>query len=218
MKPDKIIRSYRQSIGLQITRQGELVVHAPHLIPQFFIERFLDDKKDWIEKGLSQVQKHPHTSKRKYEEGEGFLYLGKTYKLHFGNFTKINIKETLNFPQVLQFRIKKELDDWYIRQAKEVITSRVEFYSKQIGTTYKSIRFSETTSKWGTCFADNSLQFRWKLIMSPLMVLDYVVIHELAHTIEHNHSHDFWNIVKRFTPAYRQHRDWLNKNAHLLVI
>lgn len=218
MKADKIIRSHRQSIGLQITPSGELVVHAPHLIPKFFIERFLDDKKEWIEKGMAQVQKHPRTSKRKYEEGEEFLYLGKSYQLHFGNFKDIHIKDNLNFPKVLEFRIKKELEGWYIRKAKEIITARVEHYAKEIGTSYKNLRFSETTSKWGTCFADNSLQFRWKLIMAPQMVLDYVVIHELAHTIEHNHSRDFWNIVRRFTPAYRQHRDWLNKNAHLLVI
>ncbi len=218
MKADKIVRSHRSSIGIRITQDGKIVVSAPHLMPNFFIERFLDEKKDWITKSLSKVQAHPKVTSRKYGEGEEFLYLGKPYKLRLGNFKEIAITHELQFPVGLQFRAQKELTNWYVRQAREKISQRVAYHSAQMQTSYKSIFFSDTSSKWGTCTPDNRLQFNWRLIMAPLMVLDYVVIHELAHTTEKNHSRDFWNIVRRYTPAYRQHREWLNKNATLLVV
>ncbi len=218
MQADKIVRSRRQSIGVTISPQGEIIVHAPPLIPKFFIERFLDEKKDWIIRALEKVQKHPKASKKDYQEGDKFLFLGKEYPLHFSTVSKITITDKICVPLGLQFRIKKELTNWYVASAKEKIMQRLDFYTKQMGTSYKSVMFSDTSSKWGSCKYDNSLQFRWKLIMTPLMVLDYVVIHELAHTIEHNHSDAFWRIVRRFTPAYKQHKKWLEEHAGLLVV
>lgn len=90
--------------------------------------------------------------------------------------------------------------------------------SKKMNTKYKSIRFSDTFSKWGTCFPDNSLQSNWRLIMTPITVINYVVVHELAHTTEKNHGSRFWNKVSLYTPAYKQHRKWLDKNKHLLSV
>lgn len=219
MKADKIIRSHRSSIGIRITSDGEIVVTAPHVMPYFFIEKFLEERKDWINKTLAKVHAIPKVTKKKYQEGETFLYLGKTYKLHIDNFKAISLSNDLiQFPKVLLFRAQKELINWYVHQAKEKITQRVIYHAGKMEASYKSIFFSDTSSKWGTCTYDNRLQFNWRLIMTPLMVLDYVVIHELAHTTEKNHSHTFWNIVQQYTPAYRQHRNWLNQHAKLLVI
>jgi len=143
------------------------------------------------------------------------------YKLKVGNYKNIHIDpptDGLNFPNFLIFRAKKELDSWYIKQAKEIITKRVEHYSKIMQTSYKNISFSDTKSKWGSCGPDNALQFNWRLIMAPPLVTDYVIVHELAHTIEKNHSRDFWKKVELYKPAYRQYRKWLETNSHRLVI
>jgi predicted metal-dependent hydrolase len=88
----------------------------------------------------------------------------------------------------------------------------------KMNATHSGLMFSDTKSKWGTCMHDNRLQFNWRLVMAPRMVLDYVVIHELAHTKEKNHGRNFWAKVRAFTPAYRQHRKWLTDNAHLLTV
>lgn len=214
----KIIRSHRSSITLQITRDGELIVKAPIFMPNFVIQKFIDSKNDWIEKTFEKIKVHK-PNKKEYREGESFLYLGKKYKLVFHQSINIVAKdEKLLFPKALQFRIKKELENWYLKNAKEIISKRVELKAREMRASYKSIMFSDTISKWGTCTHDNRLQFNWRLVMVPLMVLDYVVIHELSHTTEKNHGRDFWNKVSVYTPAYKQHRKWLNENQRLLVL
>ncbi len=214
----KIIRSHRSSISLHITPQGELVVQAPKLIPYFIIKQFIESKETWILKSLEKIKKHTAKTK-KFIEGETFMFLGNSYTLKHDKGIEILFKEsTVYFPKVMLFRAKKELENWYIKQAKEKITQRVAYHALQMKAEYKSILFSDTSSKWGTCFADNSLQFNWRLIMAPLLVIDYVVIHELAHTKQHNHSQKFWGIVASFTPAYKQHRKWLSEYGHTLTL
>lgn len=214
----QIIRSRRSSITIQITPQGELVVKAPKFMPQFVIDKFLHEKSDWIEKTLAKVSTR-QTKQKTYHEGEEFLFLGITHTLKFVDRIEVSAKNgKLLFPKALVFRIKKELENWYKNKAKEIITRRVSYHAKQMGKEYTSVMFSQTSSKWGTCTHENKLQFNWKLVMAPLIVLDYVVIHELAHTIYKHHQNSFWKEVARFTPAYKQHRKWLNDHAHLLTI
>ncbi len=213
-----IIRSNRASIAIHITREGELVVKAPRFAPNFLIHNFLKEKEAWIERTLGKVTTRLPQVKQ-YKEGEEFWYLGQPRVLTFYNGIEIIVKGTqLLFPKALQFRIQKELSNWLVRQAKETIMLRLEMKAQEMYASFGEVRFSDTSSKWGTCFPDNSLQFNWRLIMAPLMVLDYVIIHELAHTTEKNHSDAFWRKVRQYTPAYRQHRKWLNDNAYLLTV
>lgn len=212
-----IIRSVRRSISLHITPQGRLIVKAPIFVPERLIKSFIKEKEDWILKSLARIGK-TKTNKKSYHEGEEFMYLGDKYQLHFGDFEEISVTNALNFPNFLVFRIKKELTNWYMKQAKEIITKQVDFMCKKINTKYKDIRFSDTSSKWGSCSPDNSLQFNWRLVMTPLTVINYVVVHELVHTIEKNHRQKFWSKVDLYTPAYKQHRKWLNNNKHLLEL
>jgi len=116
----------------------------------------------------------------------------------------------------LLFRGKTELTNWYIQEAKRRITERVDFFSQRMNTTYRRISFSDTSSKWGSCFPDNALQFNWRLVMAPIIVIDYVVVHELAHTTEKNHGPKFWRIVASQKPAYKQHIQWLKENSNKL--
>lgn len=213
----KIVRSLRKTMSLQISPKGELLVKAPIFIPEKFIHRFISEKESWIIETLQKLTARK-VQQKKYQEGEEFLYLGNVYKLNIGSFKEIAINGSLNFPSVLVFRIQKELTNWYIKQAEKELTAQAKHYSEQMVTTYRSIRFSDTISKWGSCGPDNSLQFNWRLIMAPLSVINYVVIHELAHTTEKNHGSRFWSIVRLYTPAYKQHRKWLDKNKHLLTI
>lgn len=210
-----IKKSARNSISLHITVTGDLIVQAPLFMPDFFIQNFLKSKQEWIEKGFAKVKFRKGVAKG-YKEGEEFLYLGKKYKLVFTSDTQISVTNALNVPKAVAFRVEKELTNWYIKQAREKITQRVIYHAKQMHATYNNLLFSDTKSKWGTCTHENNLQFSWRLIMAPLMVLDYVVIHELAHTTEKNHSSSFWSIVRKYTPAYKQHRKWLEANGAML--
>lgn len=213
-----ILRSRRNSLTIQITPSGEVIVKAPYLMPKFLINQFLTAKEEWIQKMLAKVSQKKIPEKN-YTEGKSFFYLGKEYVLTLSNEITITIQDnTLFFPKALLFRMQKELSNWYTNQAKTIITKRVVYHAEKMGVTYAGLLFSDTKSKWGTCFPNNSLQFNWRLVMAPIMVIDYVVIHELSHVTHKNHSHAFWRNVSRFTPAYKQHRKWLNDHGHLLEI
>lgn len=214
----KIVRSRRSNLTLHINLQGEIIVKAPLLLPTFMIKKFVKEKEDWIEKTLAKVAKRKPDEK-KYQEGEVFLFLGKPYTFTTDNTTTITVTtDKLLFPKAALFRAQKELTGWYMREAKEIIGKRLVYHAEKMHAQYKGVMYSDTKSKWGTCFADNFLQFNWRLVMTPLMVLDYVVIHELVHTTEKNHGDAFWRKVRLYTPAYKQHRKWLDENAHLLTI
>lgn len=211
-----IVRSNRSFVTIQITQKGEIVVKAPRFMPMFLIKQFIKSKQNWIEKHLGKME-GKRSIPKKYVDGEEFLYLGNMYKLHAGDYKEIHVADgILRFPQFLTFRAEKELHEWYIRKAKNRIPERLEYHAEQMDTHYAGVFFSDTISKWGTCWPDNSLQFNWRLIMAPIVVLDYVVIHELAHTMEKNHSREFWKIVGKYTPAYKTHRKWLHNHVHLL--
>lgn len=217
MKPT-IHRSHRSSLALHITPDGEVIVKVPFFMPNFLINQFLAEKEEWIQKSLTKItqRKRPHKT---YKEGESFFYLGKEYILRFTDAIHIVFQDdTVLFPKALLFRAQKELTAWYTTQAKKLITERVAYHAEKMHVKHNGLLFSDTKSKWGTCFHDNSLQFNWRLIMTPIMVIDYVIIHELSHITHKNHSDAFWRRVRQFTPAYRQHRKWLNDHAHLLEI
>lgn len=215
----KITRSTRASLSIKILQNGSISVKAPYLIPKKFIEEFIKSKSEWIEKQQSSLKKHSKQPK-KFENGEKFTYLGKNYFLEIGSsYSQIQLKDgKLLFPLALAKRGKEVMEKWYIRQAKQLIKTLVDEYAAKMGTTYNAITFSDTRSQWGRCTHDNRLQFNWRLIMAPLLVVRYVVIHELAHTKEKNHSGRFWAIVRSQNPSYKLQIKWLKENGHGLRI
>jgi predicted metal-dependent hydrolase len=213
-----ILRSNRSSLAIQIKPDGSVIVKAPHLVPKFLINRFVSEHSDWIQKQLDTHRFVAHKSKQ-YTHGEEFLYLGKPYVLDIGAYTSISVSETkLCFPRALQFRTQKELLNWYQKEARLLITKQVALHSEVMGVSYGSITFSDTKSKWGSCSHDNNLQFNWRLVMAPFLVLNYVVIHELTHIHHKNHSQAFWMAVAKHNPSYRQQRLWLKKYGDTLVL
>lgn len=212
-----IVRSPRKTVSLHILPNGSLEVRAPRLLPEFFIKRFVEQHADWIDKNMKVVTMHKLVTKKTYKSGDELFYLGQKYVLDIGSYTEIHVVDRrLCFPRVSEFRIQKELTEWYQKQAKQIITGRVKANAELMNVSYKELYFSDTKSKWGSCSPDNRLQFNWRLIMAPLLVLNYVVIHELAHTVVKNHSARFWKKVEEYNPSYKQQRLWLKKNGGML--
>lgn len=214
--PYTITRSNRHSISLQIDHEGKLIVKAPYLVPSFVVNQFVNTKSVWIEKQMKLVTRYHRNKSDEIAVGDEYPFLGETYTLKTGAYKQIHLTKTLNIPTFLMFRAKKELTAWYITQAKTIISESVIRNAKIMKTTFKDISYSDTTSKWGSCSHDNALQFNWRLVMAPLNVIEYVVIHELAHTKEKSHGAKFWNMVAQYKPAYKQYIKWLKNNSHKL--
>lgn len=220
MKPDRIIHSKRKSFAIVIERDGTLVVRAPLHASTRQIETLLDQKQDWILEKQAAVRAHPAKTKTQaFKEGESFLYLGNEYPLKIVE----RQRQALELNGCFSLR-RDRLEDarevfaaWYRAEARRVISARLESYAGQYGFKYKSMRISSARTRWGSCGRD-TLNFSWRLVMAPLEALDYVVVHELCHLRQHNHSPAFWQEVERIQPDYKQRSAWLKQNGYRLTL
>lgn len=103
------------------------------------------------------------------------------------------------------------------KEAKKRIPERIAYYAKLMGVSYGRIAVREQKTRWGSCSASGNLNFNWKLILMPPEILDYVVVHELAHRKELNHSKDFWSVVEQILPDYKERRRWLKTEGALFI-
>jgi predicted metal-dependent hydrolase len=227
----KIIRSRRRvnTTSISVSENG-IVVHAPFWVPKFVIDRFVSEKEEWINNQLTRVEKKS-AGKKQYVEGETHLFFGKELKLTINekdlpSRTKVElltdtILVTLWSSHQGEKRtkeIKEALTSWYLEQGIGLITEKVNYFSKQLSVDYREIKIKKVSTIWGSCSPTNNLSFNRKLIMAPHEIVDYVVIHEVCHMIQRNHSSHFWALVCKFDPMFRQHRRWLKTNSHLLSL
>jgi hypothetical protein len=113
---------------------------------------------------------------------------------------------------------KKQLTFWYQQQATDYITNRTHELVKATKLKPKSVTVKTYKARWGSCTIKGDIQFNWKLMMTPAAVIDYVIIHELCHLEQHNHSAKFWQLVEQFEPNYKTHRLWLKNNGQQLGV
>lgn len=214
IKIDKIIRSKRKTIALVVSVDATLVVRAPMMATLEYIENLVFKKRFWINEKKKQVLKNGGPAKNKeFVNGEGFLYLGETYKLKIENCEAVELSDYLYFPQKYLNNAPVKMIQWYKQKALEKITERAKWHSQIAGWKFKSISITNAEKRWGSCGPSGSINFSWKLIMAPLNVIDYVVVHELAHVTEKNHSARFWNKVKTVLPDYKSRQRWLKDNV-----
>ncbi|MBO5095030.1 MAG: M48 family metallopeptidase [Lachnospiraceae bacterium] len=113
---------------------------------------------------------------------------------------------------------RSALEARYRKAAREYITARVAYYEPIIGVTHTRLSIRDQKTRWGSCSSRGGLNFNWRLMLAPPRVLDYVVVHELCHRKEMNHSKAFWHAVETVLPDYRELRKWLRENGNTLVL
>lgn len=221
VKIDKIIRSKRKTIALQLTDEATLIVRAPFEVSEETINKVVFKHQKWIEKKKNEVlSRDPKFAEKEFVNGEGFLYLGKSYKLYIVNKQDIPLKFDNGFFLLRDYQpmARQLFIEWYKERAYEKISERVQWYARKRGFTYNKVSITDANIRWGSCSPKGNLNFSWRLIMAPLSLIDYVVVHELAHLEQKNHSKAFWNIVKMLLPDYEKSKDWLKNNGYLLKI
>lgn len=174
----KVIKSARRTIALEITPDCEVILRAPYMTTRSEIERFIDSKRDWINKTIRRIE-----YRRQQESQYG----------------------------------RRELTDAEIRQladrALEVIPPKVAYYADIIGVSYGRITIRNQKTRWGSCSGKHNLNFNCLLMRAPEEMLDYVIVHELCHIIEMNHSKAFWAQVEAVIPDYKKRRKWLKEHG-----
>lgn len=215
--PYTVIRSNRKSIALVIDSEAKLVVRAPQNVKDNDIVVYVEKKRRWIAEKQRQVdifgEKH---SPVVVENGESLLYLGNTYTILKDATPEIQISST--YFLIPEDYGKSDVIAWLKKEAEKVFSERTSRYASLMGVSFASIKLSEAKARWGSCSAKNNLNFAWRLIMCPLVVIDYVIVHELSHIAYKNHSPGFWARVKTVLPNYREQQDWLKINRKLMEI
>lgn len=206
-----IVRCRRKTVALQVTREAEVVVRAPRYVSAFFIEEFVREHVAWVEKRKQEIKKR----KKSFVEGELFLFLGNIYPL-----TVMQTGDRINFSEAEGFSFgrdalnpQKLFEDWYKKQARNILPRRVGELAEMYGFEYNTLRITSARTRWGSCSGKRNISLSWRLVLAPKSVIDYVIIHELTHLEHMNHSKVFWNKVARLCPEYRQHKRWLSVAA-----
>jgi predicted metal-dependent hydrolase len=217
IKIDKIVRSKRKTVAMMVMADSTLIVRAPMRTPLYYIHDLVAKNLLWIKKRKAVANSLNDAYKQKeFVDGEGFLYLGDTYNLKLSEQKQIELNDHLIFPQDFLSRANEKIIEWYRAQALKVISERVAWYSRMTGWEYKSVKISNAKTRWGSCGPSGTLNFSWRLIMAPPKIVDYLVVHELAHLKHRDHSARFWNTVKTILPDYKERDRWLRDNGRSL--
>lgn len=214
--PHTVVRSKRRTIALVIGRDATLTVRAPHRVSLAYIEELLNVKRDWIVHKQQEMLKKGVAQEKVFQTGEIFLFLGNDYTLNVCACAKIVLdyeRGEILFPEKYLSSAKEKMIAWYKRQAHGIISERLKVCAEKYGLQYKEMKITSATTRWGSCSSTNSLNFSWRLIMARPAAVEYVIAHELAHTIHHNHSVSFWNRVEVMIPQYRVEEKWLKENS-----
>jgi predicted metal-dependent hydrolase len=189
------------------------------------VMKFIDSKKDWVLKTSEYYSKLRRTCYPEVEELLKFntiCFLGKIYNLHISKdlapsvIVSDNLR-TISFHVTDRRRYNADIKRWYFEQTSKIVSERLNFIRERNPTLpeYNKASIKNQRSRWASCSKNGNLNFNLLLSSLPIEVIDYIIIHELAHLIELNHSKKFWNIVRLFDPEFLNHRRLLRKHELL---
>jgi predicted metal-dependent hydrolase len=218
----EVIRSTRATADIVIERDGRLLVRAPRSIADEKIEDIIEAKRYWIYKNLAEWRDLNATRVlREYRNGEGFLYLGRSYRLQ--------LVAEQEHPLLLKggaFCLRRDIVDrgsveaartafreYFVGRGLERIGERVRYYAPKVGVSPRKFSVRDLGNRWASCSPKGNVAFHWKCMMAPLTIIDYIVVHELCHFHHLDHTDAFWNEVDKILPSYRERKEWLRKNG-----
>jgi Predicted metal-dependent hydrolase len=217
-----LIRCARKSIGIKITPEKGVEVRVPHNITVKAVQQIIEEKAEWIQKKTELVnEKASLRPKHDFKTGEEILLLGEKYSLVIEPALQkkeehIAIKENKIYLQVYnpsKEYIKTYLINWYKSLAKEYLTKKTFHYSEKVQVTFETVKITNPSKRWGSCTSKGNINYNWRIIMAPEEMIDYLVVHELAHRKEMNHSKRFYEILKSIMPDYKNREKWLKTNG-----
>lgn len=216
MKLDyEVVHSERKTIRITVERDRKVVVRVPKQASEKAVSAAVESKRFWIWQKVRDPHKYPDPAPRKeYVTGETFLFLGQQYGLSLtrarGGAVRLTARE---FEMAAADRRNGDavFRTWYLAQAKEKLRPRIAALASEMGVGFSRIWVRDLKYRWGSCTPGGTLSFNWRIIQAPMIVVDYLIVHELAHVLEPNHSQDFWNIVAVHSPSWPKAKDWLRR-------
>lgn len=213
----QIKRSKRVSgLKIEINQKGEVIATAPPLLPEFLIKKMIESKTDWIEKSLKKVRKQQINI-----NSDEVIIFDKKYQIKINNEadrTEIKVwgNKLLvdNLSKKTNKQITEQIERFLKNTATKYLVQKTKTIAQKMGIDYGRVSIRQQKSRWGSCSSQGNLNFNWRLVHYSPKVIDYVIIHELAHRKELNHSKRFWDIVRKYDPEYPIHKSKLNKRRY----
>jgi len=212
----------KKTVSFRIKNQ-EVIISVPKFLSDNEINNLVEIKIKWIKNKLALEKLNNVSIKRKYENGDIFLYLGSEYSLKIKKSYRDNIYikdknlivEAKNVSATNN--IKNNIKNWYISESKKYLTKTNSYYEILIGVKSNKLLFGQYKSKWGSCNSKKTISYDWRIIMAPFEVIHYLIIHELCHIKFPNHSIYFWKYVEKYMINYKIQKKWLKNNSNKLI-
>ena len=218
IQPDEIIRTRRKTLAITIDSFGRLVVRAPIHCSEARIFAFIQAKEGWIlrkqaEKKGAGIQLPPENL-----NGYTFLLLGKQCKILLTTLETVGYDGEKNILYLPEKNARERLVKWLKTNAKRILTEVTARTARTMNTTYQSVSITSARGRWGSCSGTDAVHYSFRLLYAPKEVIEYVVVHELAHTKHKNHSKAFWSEVAAYVPDWKVKRAWLKAHGALMEI
>lgn len=215
----------RRTLGITVERDGSIVVHLP-------IDADVDDAKEliksklvWVHQKLAVHHGAPGESvfrRPEFVDGEGFIFLGKHYRLKLVDIDRAGpptptvrfTGDRLCFRREQAIAGEERIAEYYSRAAHPYLNEAVDRWKRIVGAEpARWVQVMDLGFRWASCSTDGTLNFHWRIMQLPPAVIDYIVVHELAHLKVSDHSQAFWNEVRRVLPDFERHREWLRSHG-----
>ena len=208
---------------------GESIkVRVPKGLSDSRVRDLIVKKSPWIKRKLKEAELTAPTKPKEFVSGETFSYLGKNYRLKVlsgdtpslklrGGYLEAKISIS-GSSETQEEEVKSLLMDWYRRHAQQRLEEKTDRYAKALQVEPNSVSVKDYKSRWGSCSTKGDISYNWRIVIAPHRIVDYVVVHELCHLLEHNHSAIYWRHVERVISDFQKCREWLKQNSERLRI
>jgi len=209
-------RARQRSLRLRVTAKGELRITCAKTVPKREIFHFVTSNLSFIEQQLEEVKKiREQFPAKRFVEGEELLFFGRPRKLRVVSGEKLKVSMQDGEMVLAGFSSdenerREAVRKFYRRSGKKYLTQRLEFFSGLMKLRPTNVSFRCQSSRWGSCSGEGHISLNWRLMAAPADVIDYVVVHELAHLQHHDHSPRFWKLVEQYCPKHKPLKKWLN--------
>lgn len=206
---------------LSVERNGDLVIRAPEGATGARLEAFIRGKRTWVYRKVAEKEALRHAVQvREYVSGEGFPYLGRSYRLLLVNRQNVPLRLEAGRFRLLRSevgRARSHFIRWYSEHGRAWLRRRVEQLAPRVGVEPGTVEVRDLGYRWGSCGRNRTLNFNWATVLLPPSIVEYVVVHELIHLRERNHTPAFWRRIERAMPDYARRKAWLAERGASLT-
>ncbi len=210
----------RRNVGITVDRDGSLILNAPTNCPASTLQSIVLSRSLWIYTKLSEKEKlFRASSPKQYISGEGFYYLGRSYRLLLvtPEDTRVGALRLSQGRFMLrrdeQHRAEQHFVRWYIQRGQLWLSNKVDLFAGRIGVIPKKVTVQNLGYRWGSCNPIGMINFHYRIMQLPPRIIEYLVIHELTHLCEPKHDQEFWGRIRMILPDYTARRKWLVENG-----